>query len=367
MKFVIRSLLFVNLLLQMTNSLKSCFDHEQNIMITIILLAFSVIGLIGLVIGNRFVLIIFSASMTLILIATITIYAVGSTQEDSLKPKVPYYINIVPEQDAYERNLANSPLSKGRQAGDVGDNKLKSLVDKWLNKNNDHSRNKNHRYNKTRANSRASNSRLKATQRRNQSSPATTTPLNPALVDELSDEPTGLSHDAMVDNSLAAINARSSLMVSRGADQLGGERSSDISARTQSLSSDAGKKLNYEQPPRQESDQSEADGFAGEQVESEQWVAYERYLYERYLNIISQSIDLIMLSILAAWMALLLDEDSDHCFGPKASSSHGRRNTRANAGRQASSGKALPVYNYNGVRYSIRPDADDSPTHIVVH
>ena len=193
MKFVIKSLLFVNLLLQMTNSLRNCFNHDQNIMITIILLAFSVIGLIGLVIGNRFILIIFSASMTLILIASITIYAIGKTEEDSMKPKVPYYTNLVPEQDAYERALSKSTS----RLGDT-DNKLKSLVDKWLSKHNptDQTRNKGTRYNKTRSNMKPNSSKLKTASRKAQStSTVATTIISPALLDDLSDEPMSMMQD----------------------------------------------------------------------------------------------------------------------------------------------------------------------------
>lgn len=353
MKFVIRSLLFVNLLLQMTSSLKSCFDHDQNIMITIILLAFSVIGLIGLVISNRFILIIFSASMTLVLIASITIYAIGKTEEDSLRPKVPYYVETTrpAEQEAYERTLAGRPAGSLPAEADL---KLKTLVDKWLHgKSAEQARNSNglRPLNRSRPAGRASGSRLAAGQRKGLAGPLGA-PTTPAPLDELSDEPAVSMQPEGLPEGAPAGN-RAPLAGSKVAQPGSGERLREIARSA----------------PNEPEPAEKMDGSGSEQVEDEQWVNYERHLYERYLNMVSQSIDLVLHTILAAWMALLLDEDSDQCFGPRSSSA-GRRATLATAaGRSASNlARETPVYSYNGVRYSIRPDMEDStPAQIVVH
>jgi hypothetical protein len=373
MKFVIRSLLFVNLLLQMTNSLRQCFNHDQNIMITIILLAFSVIGLIGLVIGNRFILIIFSASMTLILIASITIYAIGRTDEDTLKPKVPYYTTRQAYQETIEKRLRSSTND------DRKDHRFRSLIDRWLTTNNSKNskeepmRNKN----RQRSNSKLRNNTVSVpavTQYR--SDPAksvvgkkvasfvrqpniqTTTRLSALTFDELSDESTPdlntgepSSLDARIPTTAAANQQQSNtpnLLTKDTGQKL---TLSPIGKRLQSP---------IDNEPDQDSDEDDLLN-SDDKVESEQWVAYERYLYEQYLNIVSQSIDLVMHTILAAWMALLLDEDSDQCFGPRTQPS----SSMVGIGRTSS--KAPPVYNYNGVRYSIRPDVDDSFARVVVN
>lgn len=344
MKFVIRSLLFVNLILQLTNSLRKCFDNDQNIMITIILLAFSLIGLIGLVIGNRFILIIFSASMTLILIASITIYAIGKTEPDSMKPKVPYYTNPS-DQD-----------SDSKRPGDP--NKLKSLVGKWLNRNQDTKRNKKSRTNRTRSD---------LVQQQKQRIVSKKYPTNsrlplvaPAILDDYTDESTSLSQFQLIQ---PPTNTRSmpvggiTIDDTRNTSALGLKKPSSI--QVDGVYSGGADKLDrLSEHPNQDHASSDHDSDDVGQVENEQWINYERYLYERYLNIVSQSIDLIMHSILAAWMALLLDEDADQCFGSKSS----RRNSR----HRSRPSREAPVYNYNGVRYSIRPDVNDSPTRIVV-
>lgn len=372
MKFVIRSLLFVNLLLQMTNSLRQCFNHDQNIMITIILLAFSVIGLIGLVIGNRFILIIFSASMTLILIASITIYAIGKTEEDTLKPKVPYYTTREAYQDTIEKRFRG-------QVDEKKDHKFRSLVDRWLTNNSSkigreeamRAKNRQRSYIRTRNGTTAiqqqrfDSARAKLSLKKNptsivrqQMTQATTKVISPLLLDELSDEPT------LDVPEVTNVNSRNLATSSQPQQQ---QQSSSIAIQAakdtdQKLAlAPVGKQL---QPPidepNQENDEEDASN-SEDKVESEQWVAYERYLYEQYLNIVSQSIDLVMHTILAAWMALLLDEDSDQCFGPKTSPT----SSMPGIGRAGS--KAPPVYNYNGVRYSIRPDVDDSLARVVVN
>lgn len=355
MKFVIKSLLFVNLILQMTSSLRKCFDHDQNIMLTIIVLAFSVIGLIGLVIGNRFILIIFSASTMLILIASITIYAIGTTEQDSMRPKVPYFTTL--------SLVDHEPGSQSRRQGQ--DSKLKSLVGRWLNKNQDQrgqerNRKSNSSNNKTLRGSspsqrprvdgsRSSKSTSKKSPPNEQILPST---VSPALLDDYSDDAGSIQHLQVPLGELHS-NARAYLATTKG--PLDSKRTS-VGGQQQESELKSRKLLE-----QRLDDPAEPDPGAFAQVESEQWVAYERYLYERYLDMVSQSIDLFLHSILAAWMALLLDEDSDQCFGSKSSSPGAKRSRRASQG-----GKEAPVYNYNGVRYSIRPDVGESPTRVVV-
>lgn len=89
---------------------------------------------------------------------------------------------------------------------------------------------------------------------------------------------------------------------------------------------------------------AEADANSADfgQVESEQWVAYERHQYQRYLNMVSLAIDLVMHTILAAWMALLLDEDSDQCFGGGGGGKGHRRKVHAAAEGGAHPAKEVP-------------------------
>lgn len=349
MKFVIRSLLFVNLILQMTTSLRKCFDQDQNIMITIILLAFSVIGLIGLVIGNRFILIVFSASMTLILIASITIYAIGKTDQDSMKPKVPYYTTIPLE-----------PADDNAKRGDNDENRLKSLVGKWFNRDiQSSSRNKKGRNNRTRSGSsspqRINNSRQRMIAKKSSQNTSLPLTISPVILDDYTDESSGLVHvqvplEPQSPDSRSLATAKDQLI-----DPSGTGSSKQLDGNKNERDNKLVNKLLSEQQRAEMTPDSDPLGESPK-VESEQWVAYERYLYERYLNIISQSIDLVLLTILAAWMALLLDEDSDQCFGTKSSTHKDRSH----------SVKEAPVYNYNGVRYSIRPDVGDSPARVIV-
>lgn len=78
MKFIIKSLLFVCLLLQATSSLRRCFEADQNIILTILFLSSALIGLVGLTMQNRWLLVLFAASMSLMLVASITVYALGN-------------------------------------------------------------------------------------------------------------------------------------------------------------------------------------------------------------------------------------------------------------------------------------------------
>lgn len=343
MKFVIKSLFFVNLLLQITNSLRKCFDHDQNIMLTIILLAFSLIGIIGLSIGNRFVLIIFAACITLILIASITIYAINKTGEDTMKPKVPYYTtNPVEASESSNQPSGRQSTRKGQQNSPSSNpkSKIKSKarpgsrsqdviqrISKLTQVNENHNRN-------------------------NNSSPSLSMLINPNALEESSDEPVASSKGSvlrLIDLQTAGelipkVEPQSKLANLRSSDQ------EDVATEQQ------------DSPDR---------------VQNEQWIAYERYLYERYLNMLSQSIDLVMLIILSSWLALLLDEESDQCFGMGTSNqgSDDRRNkydsSHRSSGNHRSSAKSgqnvQSIYNYNGVRYSIRPDtANESPTRVVV-
>lgn len=369
MKFVIKSLLFVSLLLQLTSSLRKCFDQEQNLMLTIILLAFSLIGLIGLTIGNRFILITFAACTTLILIASITIYAINRSEKDALKPKIPYYIS---SQEADER----------RNAANADQSKLKSLVNKFLNRN-------------QRPSDQASTGpRLPGAKGRARGQGAAANRSRYGSQQQIADAPKTRSVSGVANNYhnklLTSNNSSSIVMLVAPLDDYTDEPASIAlgslnDLQTGSRSTVAAASKSGAIPPiemlrgkqasvgaEQQQDSSQDDG---DLVPSEQWIAYERHLYEKYLNIVSQSIDLIMQTILASWMALLLDEDSDQCFGGSSSTrsaygantSAGRRHSSGAHDRGSTSSKA-PVYNYNGVRYSIRPDTgSESPTGVAVH
>lgn len=335
MKFVIKSLLFVNLILQMTNSLRKCFDHDQNLMLIIILIAFSLIGIIGLTIGNRFILIIFAACMTLILIASITIYAIGRSEVDANQPKVPYFTTA--NSDEY------SPVNK---RGNSATSKLKSLVNQLFNRDEkDTIRNRNNKWrkNKNRTNSDLSQRSGQKTINKKFLMNTSLSVVSPAILDDYSDEPQSfaqlqlLTADMPVGRFASSQNIVSTSTKSKNQDIVG----------QKSTTSDVG---TMDKDSNKEPDESN-------RIQSEQWVIYERHLYEKYLNIVSQSIDLVFLAILASWMALLLDEEADQCFGT-ISSSH-----KPKSGHHS---KDPPVYNYNGVRYSIRPDTNDSPTRAMV-
>lgn len=361
MRFVIKSLLFVNLILLMTSSLRKCFDQDQNIMLTIIILAFSLIGLMGLIIGNRFILIIFSACMTLILIASITIYAINRSEPDTMQPKSPHFIHSPIDLT----QALDSRRPKSTQ------NKLKTLVSKLINRNEKQlepaSKMKRIRGGQRLANGTNQDSTdLKWATSRSLSGRKSSPPIDslaPLLrqvqSDDYSDEITIIpmpvppliagrtgSSSSKISQSMNAV--MSDQVVRENLPMKGSiEGSRLIAAKDGVIDS-------RQQQQQSAPDLEPQDDF--DQVASEQWIMYEKYVYARYLNIVSQSIDLILHSILAAWMALLLDEDSDQCFGNKST-------TKSRPTRIA---KEPPVYNYNGVRYSIRPDPIDSPSRVVV-
>lgn len=355
MKYVLKTLLFINLVLQMTSALRKCFDQDQNLMLTIILLAFSIIGIIGLIIGNRFILIIFAACMALIFIASIVIYAYGRSESDSLQPKVPYYIN----------SPMDSTNSGDKGSSDSGHNKLKSLVNKWLNRNQQPEAGKgnkgNRKQNKTRLgfNPNQRNSRRSMNRKLsiNSSSSVPILPLiSPSMLDDYPDE----SAPNFVNLQLLPTNlpiARSSLPA-----VVDGRTSGILKTLDGSIDMVNEVNISGQQPSGKLFEKKTLDDIDEEdvnQVQNEQWIVYERYIYEKYLDMVSQSIDLILHTILASWMALLLDEDSDQCFGTKSS----KHKTARGPGHPA---PEAPTYNYNGVRYSIRPDMNDSPARVVV-
>lgn len=354
MKYVIKTLLFVNLLLQMTGTLRKCFDQDQNLMLTIILLAFSIIGIIGLIVGNRFILIIFAACMTLIFIASIVIYAYGRSESNSLRPKVPYYIDAPIDSQA-----SSHKGDKGNQ-GD-SNNRLKSLVNKLLSKSQQHETGKNkkgnRRQNKTRLglDPNERNSRQSMTRKLyiNSTSSISILPLiSPSLLDDYSDE----SASNFINVQLLPTGSPTSRSMISGSKTTEALKTLDGTVNVVENSNNSDRQLNGKLSEIK-SPENTADEV--DQVQSEQWIVYERYLYERYLDMVSQSIDLILHTILASWMALLLDEDSDQCFGTKPS----KHKTNQGSGQSAA---VAPTYNYNGVRYSIRPDMNDSPARVVV-
>lgn len=357
MKFVIKSLLFVNLLLQMTGALRKCFNQDQNLMLTIILLAFSLIGIIGLTVGNRFILIIFAACMTLILIASITIYAIGRTEPDASKPKVPYY--------------SNSPLhaADGSSSADQSrTNRMKSFVNKLLNRNQQPNDNaakpKRLRNNKPRPQTQSGDQDSPGVTRRTATARRPSLPLASQTIDDYSDEPNGggVVHLLLSPQDTDLPVARSGLDESTA----GGQLPIAQLDSTGKLSRDRTQQQQEVAPASVVGAASQAVGDESNMIQSQQWVVYERRLYERYLEIVSQSIDLIMLTILASWMALLLDEESDQCFGSGGTGSRGARG-KVHAG-SADGKQEAPIYNYNGVRYSIKPgdEAADSPSRVVV-
>lgn len=324
----------------MTNSLRKCFDHDQNLMLTIILLAFSLIGIIGLTIGNRFILIIFAACVTLILIASITIYAIGRSEVDVNQPKVPYFTTANNDQHNVVDKRGNSATSK-----------LKSLVNQLFSRDEkDAVRNRNKwRKNKNRTNPDLSQRSGQKTVNKKFLMNSSLPVISPAVLDDYSDEPQSIVHLQLLPPDMpVARSASSQDIASIGAKS----RSQDIAGQKSATESDVANMdlKNLDKDSNKEPDESN-------RVQSEQWVIYERYLYEKYLNIVSQSIDLVFLIILASWMALLLDEDADQCFGTKPSSH------KSQSGHHS---KDPPVYNYNGVRYSIRPDTSESPTRVMV-
>lgn len=327
MKYVVQTLLFVNLLLQVTNSLRKCFNQDQNVMITIIVLAFTLIGIIGLTVGNRLVLLIFAACMTLILIASITIYAIGVTKRDAIKPRVPYYTTSPPAYNSNQPQVEPNIRQVGRIASPT-----KKQHETSRSKSRAHKGTKDHS-NKTHIN--VSNSQHSMI-------------VNPSSLEEFSDEPT---------------NSKGSLVKI-----LGVEKPLMINRQDKTIRSDvATTKLDPEDSSMEQQD-------SPDRVQSDQWIIYERLIYERYLEILSQSIDLIMHTILASWLALLLDDTSDQCFGFGFGASPVAKNGDPihlrHSSSKAGARDSQAIYSYNGVRYSIRPDTadnyDDSPARIVV-
>lgn len=298
------------------------------------------IGLVGLVIGNRFILIIFSASMTLILIASITIYAIGRTENDSMKPKVPYYLSLP---------IENISSGDSRKVGDQVTRPGAGPINKWPNVQSPDSKSRRPKTNRTRL---GLETRLRGSRTLiKKSLPVDTNRLQEQFED-YTDESEALMKNFNLLSAKLLVNARSLGPVKDKNNKLN-LSASDIPA------DDTDRDLSriLKKPVIQRDKDVEPDSDDSSKVENEQWISYERYLYEKYLNIISLSIDLIMHTILSAWMALLLDEDSDQCFGSKASTKSRKKALRD---------KDTPVYNYKGVRYSIRPEPQESTTRIVV-
>jgi len=327
-------------------------------MITIIMLAFSVIGLLGLFIGNRFILIIFSASMTLIMIASITIYAIGRTGQDSMRPKVPYYTRVPIDQ-------LHDTLSKQLGSHHDGHGKLKSLVGKWFNKSQSQ-QNATRKKSKPNGGSRTGQP-LRPSSRSNLNGGRTplgilTSSTIPPIInsEELTDESTNFASQLLEPREPELDQLVSGGSFTRSAV----ERSNMVALDRESAFERKAEQMSLSDRVTGDKSSTELEeGTDYTQVENEQWVNYEKYLYSRYMHIVSQSIDLVLLTILSGWMALLLDEDSDHCFGTSKLERSGRT---AKSRRASVAGRELHTYNYNGVRYSIRSDLNESPTRIVV-
>lgn len=309
-------------------------------MLTIILLAFSMIGLVGLIIGNRFILIIFSASMTLILIASITIYAIGRTEQDSRKPKVPYYMSLPAESSSNENKKPGEQLVRSSSV----------LNNKWpLGHQQTDLKPRRFKLNRTRMGHDPRTSSSRTMSKKSLHSIHSNQLQDP--VEDYADESESLIRNFNLQSARLLIDARSLAAIR----DKNNKSSPLIKATTEDTEKDG---LRVAKKPISQRDRDlDLDSSDTPKVENEQWVTYERYLYEKYLNIISLSIDLVLQSILAAWMALLLDEDSDQCFGSKSSNKNRKKMYKS---------KEPPVYNYKGVRYSIRPETQEPSTRIVV-
>lgn len=133
MKFVIKSLLLVNIVLQFTATLRNCFDFSSsssssslssssvsvsvsslssssasgNLMLTIVLLAFTVIGFVGLVLENRFVLLVYAVGLCLILIASLIISSISTS---------------TPHRYSSKQQLTNPPIGANKRP--AGNRKL---------------------------------------------------------------------------------------------------------------------------------------------------------------------------------------------------------------------------------------------------
>lgn len=309
-------------------------------MLTIIVLAFSLIGIVGLSIENRFVLIIFAACMTLILIASITIYAIGRTEEDSMKPKVPYYttasVNV--NSDPSDQ-LARSVGRQTPRVNQLGKKQETSIKSKQKG---------------SKANSKLGSSTATGNRQLGLANLTSRVAMliNAEPLEESSDDLTTVA--LPISRTLESVVALS---------QAPGVKSDKRLANLRAAESQR----------RELEDQIMEQQDSPDRVQNDQWVAYERYIYERYLNILSQSIDLIMHTILASWLALLIDEDSDQCFSVSgnnnkpAESHRSAKHSSSHSSSRKSAKNSETIYNYNGVRYSIRPDtANESPTRVVV-
>lgn len=395
MKFIVKTLLYINLLIQMASSLRNCFNQDQNIMLTVILLASSVIGIIGLTIGNRAILVIFAACTTLILIASITIYAINQIEEDPMKPRIPYYTTTTVNLD--NQVLSAIPSSEQKRPRVVGST------------------------NKTRY----GNQRRKL-----QINPTTTTtspttivlgkfeisdvliptehalnaaiihrqegaalaPTAAKLVSSKSYLPAGnifpasastddkTSYSSRIGEVLAKSDRKQNI---RDMSQLGKQtKLSQITNKSSNILTND-KLTPLDQLTSNGMSQADLDANLDLQdspnrVPNEMWIAYERHLYEKYLAILSRSIDLVLQTIMASWMALLLDDESDQCFGSgkmgsnrladsSQPSTSQHRSNKHNTRHNKHPHQQQTVYNYNGVRYSIKPDTAFESTVTMVH
>lgn len=297
-------------------------------MIVIILIAFCLIGLIGITIENRCILVVYAISMCLIMLASIIIYAVGTTNQSGHQPKMPYYEKITPSKQVQSTDILSSLRSvKSVRNLNQAKNRLnQSRIGMGINNNNRNDRDivKRKIISKTRSSEKdyEYDASLDVVTKKNNNSKIN--------LDMLSDYEYVHPDDIKNDPSSS-------------------DKSSEPTTTTSTtMATDTMRKTNAILPIKDSDidDEDDLDDDDNRRV-NPAWVAYENRLYEKYLDIISQSIDLILHSITAFWLALLLDEDSDRCFSGQSSTSN-----IPGFGKEPA-----PVYNYNGVRYSIK-DSD---------
>lgn len=426
MKFAISSLLLVNLLIQITSSLKRCFDSSENLLLTIIVIALSASGLIGLTIKNRFMLLVFAISSCLILIATTIIYSVLSNSITSVPIKQQTnQLDTIPDSisSSYHHSVnsnfrhwqpSESPPRKGhrkqfpnkdsRNKTTISSNtttssrdKLRALLEKVNASPIDKQTPTNHKSvnNKTsrklnKYNSNTSNTNF-------DSSPESiidSTALSPSMLisanNEVDDnldyhQPTASAHrhliEALSSPSFAISSGNNHKQSLAAATANTGKVKVKSFNTNQQRNNDRKAISNYNNDENVDGNENDSDEHEDDIIDidnvssrkKQQLLASKennkKRAFARYQSVVSQSIDLVIIAILAFWMALLIDEDSDWCFGSGEANSAARRRRPlvsepsnesdanvAGSGRKPSKVPEVLEYNYNGVRYSIRPD-----------
>lgn len=378
MKFVVSSLLFVYLILQIVASLRRCFDSNENLILTIIVILFSTLGLIGLTIKNRFLLLVYAVSATLILIATIIIYSIdisttsASFAEDlneaaieSLQQERMKEHSSRKAHNLYHRY--NERKFRNKSSSNSNDAKLNLLLNKLM------------RQRQQRTMDAQLVENLSGEQQSQQHQQATRqyvpSRIKSGLAEHLSNKQRAGSKTKSKQANQTVVTL-ATLPLDDYSDPLGSMQAIVVAPveTAEQLLKNANVRITTELPFSQNNNNNASSvdsALEDEEFELSLKIARQRNAhrdrieFERYQNVVSKAIDLVLHSLLAFWIALLIEDDANWCFGSSSQSRKGKQRRRGSSAfysnsRVMANDRKPSEYNYNGVRYSIRPDDLDA-------